>query len=58
MSDPAPDRPTFTQRTLKWTVFLGGTALVVYLCVLILRPFLNVIAWSAVPAITFYPVQR
>jgi predicted PurR-regulated permease PerM len=32
--------------------------LVVYLCVLILRPFLNVIAWSAVPAITFYPVQR
>jgi predicted PurR-regulated permease PerM len=54
MSDPAPDRPTPTQRALKWTIFLGATALVVYLCLLILRPFLDVIAWSAVLAITFW----
>ena len=32
--------------------------LVVYLCLLILRPFFNVIAWSAVLAITFYPVHE
>jgi predicted PurR-regulated permease PerM len=58
MSDPAPDRPTGTQLALKWTIFLGTAALVAYLCLLILRPFLNVIAWSAVLAITFYPVHQ
>jgi predicted PurR-regulated permease PerM len=31
---------------------------VVYACALILRPFVNVIAWSSVLAITFYPVYR
>jgi predicted PurR-regulated permease PerM len=50
--------PTDTQRALKWTIFLGATAMVVYLCLRILGPFVNVIAWSGVLAITFYPLHR
>jgi predicted PurR-regulated permease PerM len=46
-----------TQRALKWAIFLGATSLVIYLCLRILSPFLNVIAWSSVLAITFYPVH-
>jgi predicted PurR-regulated permease PerM len=53
---PQPSQP-FTQRALKWAVFLGAAALVVYLCLRILSPFVNVIAWSAVLAITFHPVH-
>jgi predicted PurR-regulated permease PerM len=54
----APPPPTQTQRALKWTIFLGATAFVVYLCLQILRPFLNVIAWASVLAITFHPLHR
>jgi predicted PurR-regulated permease PerM len=43
---------------LKWALFLGATALVVYVCLLILSPFVNVIAWSSVLAIAFYPVHQ
>ncbi len=57
-----PDAPhlpsTPTQRALKWTIFLGATAFVVYLCLRILGPFLNVIAWASVLAITFHPLYR
>jgi predicted PurR-regulated permease PerM len=58
MPDAAPLPPTPTQRALKWTVFLGATVFVVYLCLQILRPFLNVIAWASVLAITFHPLHR
>jgi predicted PurR-regulated permease PerM len=57
-----PDAPRYpsdiTQRTLKWAIFLGVTAVVVYLCVRILAPFMNVIAWSIVLAVTFHPVHE
>jgi predicted PurR-regulated permease PerM len=43
---------------LKWTIFLGAAAVVVYLCMRILSPFFSVIAWSTVLAITFHPVHR
>jgi predicted PurR-regulated permease PerM len=52
----SPSSPT--QRALKWTIFLGATAFVLYLCLRILAPFLNVIAWAAVLSITFYPLHR
>jgi predicted PurR-regulated permease PerM len=58
MSDASQHPSTFTQRALKWTVFLAAAALVVYFCLLILRPFLNVIAWSSVLVITFHPVYQ
>lgn len=50
--------PTDTQRVFKWTIFLGATAGVAYLCLRILSPFLSVITWSAVLAITFYPLHQ
>jgi predicted PurR-regulated permease PerM len=58
MSDVSRTPPASTERALKWTIFLGATALVVYLCLLILGPFLNVLAWSAVLAIAFHPVHQ
>jgi len=58
MPDVLPPPSTPTQRALKWTIFLGVTAFVVYLCLAILVPFLNVIAWASVLAITFYPLHR
>jgi predicted PurR-regulated permease PerM len=44
-------------RAFKWTLFLGAAAFVVYLCLLILTPFFNVLAWAAVLAITFHPLH-
>jgi predicted PurR-regulated permease PerM len=58
MSDASQHASTFRQRALKWTVFLAATALVVYFCLSIVRPFLNVIAWSSVLVITFHPVYQ
>src|SRR6185436_21032995 len=58
MADVSQHPSTFTQRALKWTIFLAATAVILYLCLLIVRPFLNVIAWSSVLVITFYPVHQ
>ena len=58
MADASQHPSTFTQQALKWTVFLAATGLVVYFCLLIVRPFLNVIAWSSVLVITFHPVYQ
>ncbi len=52
------DGPTWVQRALKWTVFLAAASVVAGLCVAILRPFANVIAWSAVLAVVCYPLQQ
>ena len=52
------EAPSTTQRTFRWTVFIAATAIVVYLCLLVLWPFLNVLAWSVVLAIAFYPVHQ
>lgn len=47
-----------TERALKWSIFLIATAGVLYICLLILAPLLNVLAWSTVLATAFYPVHR
>jgi predicted PurR-regulated permease PerM len=58
MSEGSPQlAPSPTHRAFRWAFFLGATAIVVYLCLLILGPFVNVIAWSAVLAIAFHPVH-
>ena len=44
-------------RALMWG-FLAAAGIVVTVCVAILRPFANVIAWSAVLAILCYPLQE
>jgi predicted PurR-regulated permease PerM len=46
------------QRALTWGIFLAAAGIVAYLCLAILRPFANVIAWSAVLAILCYPLQQ
>jgi predicted PurR-regulated permease PerM len=46
------------QRAVRWTILLAALALIGYLCLLILSPFLDVIGWSAVLSITFYPVHE
>jgi predicted PurR-regulated permease PerM len=46
------------QRAVKWTIFLAAAALIVYLCALVLSPFLQVIGWSAVLAIAFFPIHQ
>jgi predicted PurR-regulated permease PerM len=58
MPDLSRDASTHTERVLKWTIFIGATALIVYLCLRIVDPFLNVIAWSSVLAITFHPLHQ
>ncbi len=47
-----------TERALKWTVFLGAAALIVYLCLRILQPFFGVLAWAIVLATIFHPLYR
>ena len=58
MSDVPRHPSTYTPRALQWTIFLGATALVVYWCLQILSPFLDVIVWSSVLAITFHPLHQ
>jgi predicted PurR-regulated permease PerM len=58
MSDVPQPPSTFTQRALTWTILIAATALIVYLCLLIVKPFLNVIAWSSVLVITFHPLHQ
>lgn len=42
----------------RWLALLTGTAVAVYGCWLLLRPFLGVLTWAAVLVVTFYPVHR
>ena len=52
------DRPTSVQSALTWAVFLAAASVVAALCVAMLRPFANVIAWPAILAILCYPLQQ
>ena len=58
ISDERPERLTNAPLVMKWSVFLLAAGVVVYLCVLILRPFFHVAAWSTVLAITCYPFHQ
>ncbi len=59
MSDGSTAPTGHQQRAAaRWVIFLGATAFVVYFCLLIVRPFLGVIASSSVLAITFFPVHQ
>lgn len=48
---------TLSQNLLKWILLLVGTAAIVYLCLLMLRPFADVLAWSIVLVILFEGVH-
>jgi predicted PurR-regulated permease PerM len=42
----------------RWLALVVATAIALYLCWLMLQPFVNVLAWAAVLVILFYPVHR
>lgn len=42
----------------RWIAVLLATAIALYLCWLMLRPFLGVLAWSVVLVIVSYPIHR
>jgi predicted PurR-regulated permease PerM len=42
----------------RWIAVLAATALALYLCWLMLRPFIGVLAWAVVLVIVFYPVHQ
>jgi predicted PurR-regulated permease PerM len=58
VSDHRPERLTIAPLVMKWSVFVAAAAVVVYLCLLIVRPFFHVAAWSTVVAISCYPVYQ
>lgn len=49
-----------TQRVeqTRWIGLLLATAIALYLCWLMLKPFLGVVAWAVVLVIVFYPVHK
>lgn len=42
----------------RWAALLAATLIATYLCWLMLRPFVDVLAWATVLVILFYPVHR
>ena len=49
-----------TQRVeqARWIAVMLATAIALYLCWLMIKPFLGVVAWAIVLVIVFYPVHR
>lgn len=42
----------------RWLAVLAATAIALYVCWLMLRPFIGVLAWAGVLVIVFYPVHH
>jgi predicted PurR-regulated permease PerM len=51
---------SMTDRTgaIRWWTLLLATGISIYLCWLMLQPFIMVIAWATVLVIVFYPIHR
>ena len=49
---------TVYQRQIRWWALLIVTAIALYLCWLMIKPFLGVLMWAAVLVIVFYPIHR
>src|SRR5882757_7859595 len=45
------------QLTARWLALMAATVIVLYLCWLMLLPFINVLLWAVVLAIVAWPVQ-
>nr|MBA3513617.1 AI-2E family transporter [Pyrinomonadaceae bacterium] len=45
-------------RQARWWMLLAVTAIALYLCWLMLQPFVGVLAWAAVLVIVFYPIHQ
>src|SRR5687768_387372 len=46
------------KRQLRWWGLLFVTVVCLYLCWLMIHPFVGVLAWATVLVIVFYPVHR
>lgn len=46
------------KRQIRWWALLIVTAIALYLCWLMMKPFLQVLMWASVLVIVFYPVHR
>jgi predicted PurR-regulated permease PerM len=46
------------KRQIRWWTLLSVTAIALYLCWLMIKPFMGVLMWAAVLVIVFYPVHR
>jgi len=46
------------KRQIRWWALLIVTAVALYLCWLMMKPFLGVLMWAAVLVIVFYPIHR
>lgn len=42
----------------RWVALMAATAIAIYLCWLMLKPLIAVLAWAAVLVIVFYPVHK
>lgn len=45
-------------RQIRWWALLVVTAIALYLCWLMIQPFMGVLMWAAVLVIVFYPIHR
>ena len=45
-------------RQIRWWLLLLVTVISLYLCWLMVKPFIGVLAWATVLVIVFYPVHR
>lgn len=45
-------------RQIRWWALLVVTAVALYLCWLMIQPFMGVLMWAAVLVIVFYPIHR
>lgn len=49
---------TARKQQIRWWILLFTTAIALYLCWLMVKPFSGVIAWATVLVIVFYPVHK
>ena len=46
------------ERKIRWWVLIAVTVIAIYLCWLMIKPFVGVLGWATVLVIVFYPVHR
>lgn len=46
------------RRQLRWWILIAVTAIALYLCWLMVKPFVGVLGWASVLVIVFYPIHR
>lgn len=47
-----------SKRAVRWWALIAVTAIALYLCWLMVKPFVGVLGWATVLVICFYPVHR